>query len=155
MKKYLLLSSAVILNGVLAIAQQPGFDNEQRTSEIVGVATGQTARWNVLYPTVPAPVLQPVCSVVLNIADADGNILKTITVSQFTAGKSASLDLNADTDLTGRPRAEIHAYGVAPSGCKFMATLELIDNTTQKTVLVAGSKQTYPWTAALLADNAR
>ena len=53
------------------------------------------------------------------------------------------MDLNADTDLTGSPRTEIHGFSVAPTGCNFTGTLELIDNITQKTVLVIGSRQTY------------
>jgi len=43
-----------------------------------------------------------------------------------------------------KPRTQIHAYAVAPDGCNLTATLELIDNTSQKTVLVVGSKKTYP-----------
>jgi len=90
------------------------------------------------------PILQPVCSVDLNVADDQGNSLKTASVSQFTAGRSVSVDLNSDTDLPGKPRTQIHAYAVAPDGCNLTATLELIDNISQKTVLVIGSKQTYP-----------
>ena len=90
------------------------------------------------------PILQPVCSVDLIVADDQGNSLKTTSVSQFTAGRSVSVDLNSDTDLTGKPRTQIHAYAVAPDGCNLTATLELIDNTSEKTVLVVGSKQTYP-----------
>jgi hypothetical protein len=138
------LSLAVILNGTLAIAQTPLTANQQMTSGVVGLTPGQTARMNVLYPTAPAPILQRLCSIALNIADDQGKVLKTVTVSQFTAGMSVSLDLNADTDLTGTARTEIHAYSVAPTGCNFTVTLELIDNITQKTVLVIGSRQTYP-----------
>jgi len=144
MKLPLFLSCAVILDGALAIAQTPVTAHQQMTSGVVGITAGQTARINVLYPTAPAPILQPLCSVTLNIADDQGKILKTVTVSQFVAGRSASLDLNADTDLTGNPRTEIHGYSVAPAGCNFTGTLELIDNITQKTVLVIGSRQTYP-----------
>ena len=144
MKLPLFLSCAVILDGALAIAQTPVTAHQQMTSGVVGITAGQTARINVLYPTAPAPILQPVCSVTLNIADGQGEILKTVTVSQFVAGRSVSLDLNADTDLTGNPRTEIHGYSVAPAGCNFTGTLELIDNITQKTVLVIGSRQTYP-----------
>jgi hypothetical protein len=144
MKLPLFLSCAVILNGALAIAQTPVTAHQQMTSGVVGITAGQTARINVLYPTAPAPILQPLCSVTLNIADDQGKILKTVNVSQFVAGRSISLDLNADTDLTGNARTEIHGYSVAPVGCNFTGTLELIDNITQKTVLVIGSGQTYP-----------
>jgi hypothetical protein len=144
MKSTLFLSCALILDGALAIAQTPLTAYQQLTTGVVGLTPGQTARIHVLYPTAPAPILQPPCSVTLNIADDQGTILKTVTVSQFVAGRSASLDLNADTDLTGSPRTEIHGFSVAPAGCDFTGTLELIDNITQKTVLVIGSRQTYP-----------
>ena len=77
----------------------------------------ETARLNVLYPTAPAPILQVLCSATLNIADDQGKILKSMQVSQLTARKSVSLDLNADTDLTGTPRTEIHGFSIAPNGC--------------------------------------
>ena len=78
----------MFLNGVLAHAQPPAFQNQQLTSGVVGLTAGQTARWNVLYPTAPAPILQPLCSVTLNIADDQGKILKTLAVSQFVAGEA-------------------------------------------------------------------
>ena len=144
MEKYLFISCAMFLNGVLAHAQATAAQNQQLTSGVVGITAGQTARWNVLYPTSPDPILQPICSVDLTIADDQGNILKTTNVSQFTGGKITSLAVNGDTDLTGRSRVEIYAMSVAPVGCNFIGTLELIDNTTQRTVVVAGSKQTHP-----------
>jgi len=144
MKKYSYLICALFLNGTIALAQSTPVQNRQLSSGVVGIAPGQTARWNVLYPTAPAPILQPICSVDLSVADDQGNILKTASVSQFTAGRTVSVDLNSDTDLAGKPRTQIHAYAVAPDGCNLTATLELIDNTSQKTVLVVGSKQTYP-----------
>ena len=63
------LTCAVILNGGLVLAQSPSFQNQQRTSGVVGITAGQTARLNVVYPTVPAPLLQVMCSVILAIAD--------------------------------------------------------------------------------------
>lgn len=44
-------SLAVILNGALAMAQGPSFSNQQRTTDVVGITPGQTARLNVQYPT--------------------------------------------------------------------------------------------------------
>jgi hypothetical protein len=138
------LTFAVILNGAVAMAQSPSFQNLQRTSGVVGITPGQTARLNVLYPTAPAPILQIMCSVGLSIADDQGKILKSNNVAQLTGGMSVSLDLDADTDLPGLARTQIHGQSIAPNGCRLLATLELIDNSTQKTVLVVGSEQTYP-----------
>ena len=145
MRTLLSLSCAAILTAALATAQSPLTQNQQLTSGVAGVTPGQTARLNVLYPTVPAPILLAVCEATLLIADDQGNVLKTNSVSSFTAGKSVSLDLNIDTDPTGSPKTEIHGDVVSPLGCNFIATLELIDNLTQKTILVVGSKRTYPF----------
>lgn len=143
MRTFLFLT--VILNGALAMAQGPSFQSRQRTSGVVGVASGQTARLNVVYPTAPAPILQVLCSAILAIADDQGKILKSDNISQLIAGRSASLDLNADTDLAGSPRTQIHGVSIAPTGCNLVATLEIIDNATQKTVVVVGSEPTYPF----------
>lgn len=144
MKTLLTLSCAVIVNSGLAAAQTSLTQNGQVTSGVVGITLGQTARFNILYPTAPAPILQILCSATLVFADDQGNVLKTNAVSQLTAGKSVSLDLNGDTDTGGRSRTQIHAFSISPSGCVYVATLELIDNVTQKTVLVVGSRHTYP-----------
>lgn len=147
----LLLCAGVLVGGI-AMAQQsptfqpafqPAFQNMQRTSGVVGITPGQTARLNVLYPTAPAPILQTICSAALAIADDRGNVLKSATVAQLIAGKSVSLDLNADTDLMGA-RTQIHGFSVAPAGCQLITTLEIMDNSTQKTIVVMGSESTWP-----------
>lgn len=143
MRTLLSISLAAVVSSGLAAAQSPVLQNQQVSSGVVGIVPGQTARFNLLYPTAPAPILQPLCSATINIADDQGKILKTSTVTQFTAGKSVSLDLNGDTDLGGSSRAQIHAFSIAPAGCNYVATLELTDNITQKTVLVVGSRQTW------------
>ena len=139
-----LLPCAVILNAVLAMAQQSPFTNQQRTSGALGITPGQTARLSVLYPTAPAPILQVLCSATLAIVDDQGKALKFKDFSQIVGGKSVSIDVNADTDLAGVARTQIHGFSVAPNGCHLVTSLELIDNSTQKTVLVVGSELTYP-----------
>ena len=69
--------------------------------------------------------------------------MKSSDVTQLIGGRSVSIDLNADTDLSGSARTEIHGLSVAPVGCNLITTLEIIDNSTQKTVLVTGSELTY------------
>ena len=144
MKTFLTLLSAVIATSGLAAAQSPLAQFAQVTSGVIGITPGQTARFNLLYPTVPAPILQILCSATLVFADDQGKTLKTTSVSQIIASRSVSLDLNADTDLTGSPRTQIHAFSTGPSGCAFTGTLELIDNNTQKTVFVVAARKTYP-----------
>jgi hypothetical protein len=98
-KTLLSLSFAAVLSSGLAVAQPTVVQNQQLTSGVVGIVPGQTARVSLLYPSAPAPILQPLCSATINIADDHGSIIKTATITQFTAGNTVSLDLNGDTDL--------------------------------------------------------
>ena len=141
----LILLSGSILN-IAAMAQGPFTSLQQHTSGVVGITAGQTAKLNVLYPTVPAPILQVICSATLVIADDQGKILKSEDAQQLIAGKSIALDLNADTDLpSGTNRVQIHALTLTPNpGCALIPTLEILDNSTGKTVVVVGSKVTFP-----------
>jgi hypothetical protein len=139
----LLLFAGVLVGGIAMAQQPPSFQNMQRTSGVVGITPGQTARLNVLYPTAPAPILQVICSAALAIADDQGHVLKSATAAQLIAGKSVSLDLNADSDLMGK-RTQIHGLSVAPRGCQLITTLEIIDNFTEKTTVVMGSESTWP-----------
>ena len=135
-----------ILNVAMAMAQGNLTSTQQHTSGVVGITTGQTARLNVLYPSVPAPILQILCAATLMIADDQGKILKSQDAQQLIGGKSVSLDLNADTDLpSGGNRVQIHALTLTPNpGCALVPTLEIFDNATGKTVVVVGSKVTWP-----------
>jgi hypothetical protein len=135
---------AAILTGTVAMAQAQSFQSQQWTTGVVGLTPGLTARLNILYPRVPAPILQVLCSATVAIEDDQGGILKFMDIPQLVAGKSVALDLNADTDLAGQPRTQIHANSVSP-GCRLVTTLELIDNATQRTLLVVGGESTYPF----------
>ncbi|HTA45180.1 MAG TPA: hypothetical protein VK789_22185 [Bryobacteraceae bacterium] len=151
----ILLSSIVILNAALAMAQGPSFTNRQQTSGLVGIVAGQTARLNALYPTAPAPILQPLCAVTLTIVDDQGKVLKSTSTPQLVAGRNASLELNADTDLPGSSRTEIYALAIGTQGCSLVTNLEIIDNATQKTLLVVGVPLTYPITLSTPAMSSR
>jgi hypothetical protein len=50
MHKSLLFSGVLLLNGAMVLAQSALIQNQQLTSGVVGIAAGQTARLNVLYP---------------------------------------------------------------------------------------------------------
>jgi hypothetical protein len=136
MRFCLLLS--IVLNAVLATAQPNLFQNQ--VSGSVGITGGQTARLNVVYPSIPGIALQQVCSVTLTISDDQGNTLKSASVAEFIAGHSVSLDLNADTDLVGKTRTQIDGSIAAPLGCQLITSLEIIDNLTQKTTVVVGAR---------------
>jgi hypothetical protein len=46
--------------------------------------------------------------------------------------------------LSGSARTEIHGFSIAPNGCRLVTTLEIIDNATQRTVMVVPAESTYP-----------
>ena len=145
MKTFLLVSMA-ILNGAVTMAQVTfGPYTKQYTSGAIGIVAGQTARWNIVYPTIPAPfAAQALCQAAIAIADERGNILASKDVPPLIGGNSVSLDLNADTQaLPAGGRIQIHGFA-STGGCSLVTTLEIVDNATQKAVVVLDGKLTYP-----------
>jgi len=103
---------------------------------------------NVLYPSIPAPVLQVMCSVTVSILDDQGGVLKTQDF-QLIGGKSASISLNADTELQGGHTAQIHVLALtraaAPGGyCQVLPSLDIVDNASGKTLVHLETTVTYP-----------
>ena len=138
----------IIFSAVLAGAQ--GFTApQQHNSSVVGITSGQTARLSVLYPPIPAPLLQAMCAVTLSIVDDQGTVLKTQDF-QMLGGKTASLSLNADTDLTGGHTALIHALTLTPATssaggyCEVLPSLDIVDNATGRTLVHLETTVTYP-----------
>ena len=111
---------------------------------MAGLMPGQSARLNVLYPSVPAPLLLVQCTAVLTIRDDQGNVLKTSNFTQFNAGSSVSVTVNGDTDLPTQTRTELYGLTFHP-GCRFVVNLEIIDNATQKTLFTVVSQETFPF----------
>ena len=139
-------------SAVLASAQ--GFTPaQQHNSSVVGITAGQTAKLNVLYPSVPAPLLQVMCAVTLNLVDDQGTVLKSQDFLML-GGRSVSVSLNVDTDLGGRS-AQIHALTLTPptsaSGgyCTVLPSLDIVDNATGKTAVHLETTITYPGPVAL------
>jgi len=93
--------------------------------------------------------LQEVCSGTLAITDDQGNILKFANVPVLIAGHSASIDLNADIDLAGKTRTQIHGSSAVNLGCQLVMSLEIIDNVTQKTTVVVGGQAIYSFVLPL------
>jgi hypothetical protein len=147
MKRFSLLAT-IVLTAILARAQ--GFiAPQQHNSSVVGIASGQTARLNVLYPSIPAPLLQVMCAVTASIVDDQGTVLKTQDF-QMLGGKSASLSLNADTELPGAHAAQIHALTLTPAAssaggfCQVLPSLDIVDNATGRTLVHLETTVTYP-----------
>ncbi len=153
MRKYFVL--AAFLSAPLGMAQMPSLSqSQQRSTGVVTISSGQTARLNILYPTVPAPILQIQCSANMAIAGEDGGVLAEKSVPQILAGKSVSLEFNADS-IPHTGSLKIHAFSIAPNGCHLVTTLEIVDNATLKTVLLVPSEVTYPFTPAVTAQSQR
>lgn len=128
-------------------AQPPVFP-VMRTLGVVGITTGQTARIAVLNGGSPLPTALAAahCTAVVTFLNDQGAVLKTATVT-VDAGKSATVDLNRDTDVpAGTPRVEIHATvaatpvaGTGPQPMRFCSvtpTLQVFDNASGKTTVV-------------------
>jgi hypothetical protein len=130
---------------------------ELRTSGVVGIAQGQTARFNVLNPapavsvtstTAAAPAA---CTAVLTYHDAVGALLKTSTVT-VAPGTAGYLDLFSDVDLAlviGQRRQIRVTFSVplVPAAtatatptpaCQLIGTLEIFDAITGRADVVLG-----------------
>jgi hypothetical protein len=126
-----------------------------RTSGIVGIAQGQTARFNVLNPAPAAPATATTataaCTAALTYYDASGALLKssTVTVPPGTAGH---LDLFSDVDLAivlGQRRQIRVTVSVplVPAAtadakpepvCRLIGTLEIFDEISGRVEVVLG-----------------
>ena len=121
---------------------------DTRTSGAVGIAQGQTARFNVLRPNEAATAT---CSAVLTYFDGTGKQLKTSTIT-VAPGTLGYLDLFSDTDLAlpVDQRKQIRvtvAVPVAPPSsatpkalpiCRLIPTLEIFDELSGRTNVVLG-----------------
>ena len=125
---------------------------DTRTSGAVGIAQGQTARFNVLHPNETATAT---CSAVLTYFAGDGTQLKTsvVTVAPGTVGY---LDLFSDADLAlavnqrKQIRVTVAVPVAVPSSssssttakavpvCRLIPTLEIFDEVTGKASIVLG-----------------
>jgi hypothetical protein len=125
---------------------------DTRTSGAVGIAQGQTARFNVLRPNETATAT---CTAVLTYFDGMGNQLKTSTIT-VAPGTLGYLDLFSDTDLAlgtdqrKQIRVTVAVPVEAPSSsssstttksvpiCRLIPTLEIFDEVTGRTSVVLG-----------------
>jgi hypothetical protein len=121
-----------------------------RTFGMLGLAEGQTARLNLLNPGVLAPgATAEVCSASVAFLDAQGNVLKTGTITA-NPGQSPNFDVDSDADLKlavderREIRATIQEAPLPPSSgspavhCRLIPTLEIFDTLTGKTTTVLG-----------------
>src|SRR5580692_160500 len=125
---------------------------DTRTSGAVGIAQGQTARFNVLRPDEAAT---STCSAALSYFDGMGKQLKTSTVT-VAPGTLGYLDLFSHTDLAlpADQRMQIRVTVAVPVAtpssaasstttkavpiCRLIPTLEIFDEVTGRTSVVLG-----------------
>lgn len=143
---------AVAATGLFAQTVTTPPTQETRTSGVVGIAEGQTARFNVLNARIPSATAAG-CSAVLTFYDGKGVVLKTATVSAVP-GTAGYLDLFGDTDLMlaaddhKQIRATFSVPLVMPAAtldsatkepvCRLIGTLEIFDKLTLRTEVVLG-----------------
>jgi hypothetical protein len=111
------------------------------TSGPIGLTATDAARWNVLNPPSPAPIVSPTCSVTLSFRNSQGQVIKTETVT-LKAGGSSSLTLHTtDFPSTGNPTG-MYALAVVPvtgpvdeptGTCVIVTSMEIFDTATGKT----------------------
>ena len=130
---------------------------EIKTTGVVGIAEGQTARWNVMNPGVAPPAAGVVCSALLSFIDGQGTVLKTAAVT-VAPGTDAWIDLFSDKDLglAVDARRQIRATMTIPPilppatsttpivPCSLIGTLEIFDTLTGKTQVVLGGTHLVP-----------
>jgi hypothetical protein len=126
---------------------------EVYTAGSIGLSGLQAARWNVLNPPLPAPIVGPTCSVTLSFRDGSGNVIKTESVT-LKAGESRSLTMRStDIPSTGNPTG-LYALAVVPitapndepagRTCTLFTTLEVVDPATGATQAVTRGELVKP-----------
>ncbi|HUB77578.1 MAG TPA: hypothetical protein VMB03_02220 [Bryobacteraceae bacterium] len=145
----------VLTLGAMALSAQTIPAETVHTTAMIGIATGQTARLNLLNPGVLPPAVGLLCTAEVTYYDGAGNVKKSASVA-VAPGTSQFVDLHSDTDLALAPatRAEIRATvampGILPpsnsssttsstsGACKLIATLEIFDSITGRTQALTG-----------------
>jgi hypothetical protein len=120
------------------------------SSGMVGIASGQTLRFNVVNVGAPNPSPLP-CVLALAFLDSDGKIVKQKFVS-LGSGKAAFLDLEM-SGVRGPDRAEVRGIGYnpllapgsipQPISCSLVPTLELFDTTSGRTSAIVTDFVTF------------
>jgi hypothetical protein len=154
--------------GLLAQPIIPATDT--RTTGVIGIAGGETARFNVLNDYMAEAANTSICSVVLTYYAADGTLLKT-SIVPVAPGTAGYLDLfsSSDLSLTVDQRKQIRATFAVPlipntpstgssssttsttatppanvPACHLIGTLEILDAVTGRTLVILGGTHQAP-----------
>jgi len=154
--KFIHLTWALALSA-LALSAQAVSPNVETTG-MVGIADAQTAQLNLLNPGVLPPALGVVCTAAVSFVNATGTVLKSTTLT-IPPGQSMSVSIRSvDTPLNLLPgehveiRATITIPGVFPPtaastavpACKLIPTLEMLDTSSGRTLVVLGHVEVVP-----------
>lgn len=136
--------STVILFAVAASAQSPAIALPQvYTSGPIGLTSLEAARWNVLNPPLPAPMVAPTCTVTVSFHNGQGDVIKDQSIT-LKAGESRSLTLSPNEfPSTGFPTG-LYALAVVPltapvdqpeprGTCTLVTSLEVVESATGRT----------------------
>ena len=141
LQRICVFAGAVVAMAGTAAAQStaPVLPVALRTSGMVGLTAGQTARLNVLNPGALAPAVGVVCPAQLSFLNAQGVVLKTTSVS-VPPGESMSFNLDRDADLIWSDlRVQIRAtIAYTSAACALLPTLEVFNDDTGRTQFVVG-----------------
>jgi hypothetical protein len=148
---HLTRSMCVLALGAISLAAQTIPVDTVRTTPMVGIAFGQTARLNLLNPGPVSTAVGVVCTAAVTYFDASGAVLKSASVA-VAPGTSMPVDLHSDTDLSlaANARREIRATIAMPAvpppaasststatnippACKLVHSLEIFDSITGRT----------------------
>lgn len=129
-----------------------------QTFGMVGVSTGQNVRLNVLNPGILTPSNSPIaCAVHLLFVSDQGTVLKR-AAAIVVPGRSSSLDINRDTDVSAsQNRVEIRAVvttfpltaasspPASPESlfCPLVPTLEVFDHDTGRTAVILTNPRVF------------
>jgi hypothetical protein len=162
---------SVFVLGAASLLAQPMIPaTDTRTTGVIGIASGETARFNVLNDHMAAAATTSTCSAVLTYYGADGTVLKTSTVP-VSPGIAGYLDLFSSSDLSlgADQRKQIRATFAVPlipntastsssssttsttatppanvPECHLIGTLEILDAVTGRTLVILGGTHKAP-----------
>jgi hypothetical protein len=169
--------SVFVLAAAHLLAQPMIPATDTRTTGVIGIASGETARFNVLNDHMADAATTNTCSAVLTYYGADGTVLKTSTVSVFP-GTAGYLDLFSSSDLSlgADQRKQIRATFAVPlipntasigsstpsnsatppanvPECRLIGTLEILDAVTGRTLVILGGTHKAPSEIAPVATS--
>ena len=138
------LAGAAAAQTASSAAVSPAF----RTSGMVGLTVGQTARLNVMNPGTEGPIIAGAsCAAVVSFVNASGVVVKSAPVNVMP-GQSVPFNLDRDVDLASVTdfRVEVRATIQAPvptpatpstaAACRLIPTLEVFNDDTGRTQFI-------------------